>query len=505
MENDHGDGDDLGSGWFEVKRNIDPARNSHCRGLQEVPSIKLQTLHHGLRPTTVVAVQGGACNLKNGFSVSALEHVVQKCEELQLAEDTNDNSKLAWFSKDRAQRRWPNSSVKFGNFDEVPGLALPSDAFRDNNSSTKYMDDEDATQFRNELKDETKLEDEMNSIRNSDTSLIHAVEAPTECKRNPLDICEIQDSLVVVSGSTTLADSVSLSSNNDLELPVTSSSVASIESQSLLCNHTTVSVDLGGETAESKERFRQRLWCFLFENLNRAVDELYLLCELECDMEQINESILVLDEAISDFQELKSRAEHFDNTKKSPSLPKEGMPMAVKADHRRPHALSWEVRRMTSSPHRQEILSSSLEAFQRIQFELARKQAGITGESFASSSSGKFQVAKRAGDESTKVSEVRFITSLNDETKKFLLRQKLHDSEMRRAEKLQVIKTKQKEDTAREEAVLERRKFLEAEKMQRLAEIQRKKEEAIVRREEERKHLVLHEKRRAQSNNEEKR
>jgi hypothetical protein len=97
------------------------------------------------------------------------------------------------------------------------------------------------------------------------------------------------------------------------------------------------------------------------------------------------------------------------------------------------------------------------------------------------------QVAKRAGDESIKVSEVRFITSLNDETKKFLLRQKLHDSEMRRAEKLHVIKTKQKEDSAREEAVLERRKFLEAEKMQRLAEIQRKKEEAIVRREEERK------------------
>jgi len=97
------------------------------------------------------------------------------------------------------------------------------------------------------------------------------------------------------------------------------------------------------------------------------------------------------------------------------------------------------------------------------------------------------QVAKRAGDESTKVNEVRFITSLNEENKKFLLRQKLHDSEMRRAEKLQVIKTKQKEDTAREEAVLERRKFLEAEKMQRLAEIQRKKEEAIFRREEERK------------------
>ena len=97
------------------------------------------------------------------------------------------------------------------------------------------------------------------------------------------------------------------------------------------------------------------------------------------------------------------------------------------------------------------------------------------------------QVAKRAGDESSKVNEVRFITSLNEENKKLILRQKLHDSELRRAEKLQVIRTKQKEDMAREEAVLERRKLLEAEKLQRLAETQRRKEEAQVRREEERK------------------
>lgn len=97
------------------------------------------------------------------------------------------------------------------------------------------------------------------------------------------------------------------------------------------------------------------------------------------------------------------------------------------------------------------------------------------------------QVARRAGDESSKVNEVRFITSLNEENKKLILRQKLHDSELRRAEKLQVIKTKQKEDMAREEAVLERKKVIEAEKLQRLAETQRKKEEAQVRREEERK------------------
>lgn len=97
------------------------------------------------------------------------------------------------------------------------------------------------------------------------------------------------------------------------------------------------------------------------------------------------------------------------------------------------------------------------------------------------------KVVRRAGDESSKVNEVRFITSLNDENKKIILREKLQDSELRRAEKLQVMKIKQKEDMAREEAVLERKKLIEAEKSQRLAETQRKKEEALVRREEERK------------------
>ncbi|PKA59874.1 hypothetical protein AXF42_Ash015932 [Apostasia shenzhenica] len=499
-----------------------------------------------------------------------------------------------------------------------------------------------------------------------------------------------------------------------------------------------------GEPREGKERFRERLWCFLFENLNRAVDELYLLCELESDMEQMNEAILVLEEAISDFRELKCRVEHFDNTKRlSAQSSKDVTATNLKIDHRRPHALSWEVRRMTTSPHRAEILSSSLEAFRKIQEERANKyvvndvkdlncrqstvqhyrnsprgrdtnldgrkpstsserctsvdaiQGSIIsdksnpGSSIQSTSAlvqashlteGKFldfssrkckeeplgtilesekqvsrkdkifpdntteehsnsldmakrnsmlcdkekekdrrnsapwksmdawkekrnwedilksplrsssrvscspsigrkvverarvlhdklispekkkksaldlrreaeerharalrirgqlenerlqrlqraseklsrvsewqavrssklreglnarhqrsesrheaylaQVVKRAGDESSKVNEVRFITSLNEENKKLILRQKLHDSELRRAEKIQIIKIKQKEDLAREEAAMERRKLLEAEKFQRIAETQRKKEEAQLRREEERK------------------
>lgn len=471
------------------------------------------------------------------------------------------------------------------------------------------------------------------------------------------------------------------------------------------------------DSSESKERFRQRLWCFLFENLNRAVDELYLLCELECDLEQTKESILVLEEATSDFKELSSRVEEFERLKKSSSHATDGTPFTMKSNHRRPHALSWEVRRMTTSPHRAEILASSLEAFRKIQHERASLSATVvekmepncydhhcgsisvletfnekgdkkscsnellekstkqsnalnpshgnlsrekrhidSGKSASHASrlplkegvstsvngknkrdneknlksidhlkrhyerdkekrngsswrsmdawkekrnwedvlstpqriSSRFsyspglsrrsaerartlhdklmspekkkksaidlkkeaeekharamrirtelenervqklqrtseklnrvsewqtvrslklrevmyarhqrsesrheahlaEVVRRAGDESIKVNEVRFITSLNEENKKLILRQKLHDSELRRAEKLQVLKTKQKEDMAREEAVLERKKLIEAEKLQRLAETQRKKEEAQVRREEERK------------------
>ncbi|XP_054821414.1 uncharacterized protein LOC129320182 isoform X2 [Prosopis cineraria] len=497
------------------------------------------------------------------------------------------------------------------------------------------------------------------------------------------------------------------------------------------------------DSNESKERFRQRLWCFLFENLNRSVDELYLLCELECDLEQMKEAILVLEEAASDFKELINRVEEFEKVKKSSQII-DGVPVILKSDHRRTHAVSWEVRRMTSSPHKADILSSSLEAFRKIQQERAslqavnsaenvkskcptpefvgnhtdpvtkpRKQVGLLDANQVYLNEGKHniqsgkpckaileqkrqssqpksslsevnlsnshprenlaavvttkskrehveseaeklkkdkvpmvgitdkisrsvddirrqmpipekdkekrnvapgksmnawkekrnwedilsspfrvssrmsyppglsrksaerarilhdklmspdkkkkttsdlrkeaeekharamrirselenervqklqrtseklnrvnewqavrnmklreglyarhqrsesrheaylaQVVKRAGDESSKVNEVRFITSLNEENKKLILRQKLHGSELRRAEKLQVIKSKQKEDLAREEAVLERRKLIEAEKLQRLAEIQRKKEEAQVRREEERK------------------
>lgn len=57
---------------------------------------------------------------------------------------------------------------------------------------------------------------------------------------------------------------------------------------------------------DCKEWFRERLWCFLFENLSRAVDELYFLCDVEGASEKMNEAILFLEEACQDFKELKA-------------------------------------------------------------------------------------------------------------------------------------------------------------------------------------------------------
>ena len=148
---------------------------------------------------------------------------------------------------------------------------------------------------------------------------------------------ELALSMLPVIANAPTEESLSTAGNAPLPLD---NVVATIEEHLPLKDDITV-IDDGRD--ESKERFRQRLWCFLFENLNRAIDELYLLCELECDIEQMDEATLVLDEAGSDFKELKSRVEDFEHCKRLPSqLVRDGM---ARPDHRRPHALSWEVTR----------------------------------------------------------------------------------------------------------------------------------------------------------------
>lgn len=126
--------------------------------------------------------------------------------------------------------------------------------------------------------------------------------------------------------------------------PESNEDCANGETQSVLDGFPEVRTCTGeDEAVESKERFRQRLWCFLFENLNRSIDELYLLCELECDVEQMKEAVLVLEEAAFDFNELKSRVEEFETVKKASPQLSDRATMTLKSDQRRPHALSWEV------------------------------------------------------------------------------------------------------------------------------------------------------------------
>ncbi|GJN11136.1 hypothetical protein PR202_ga29306 [Eleusine coracana subsp. coracana] len=377
MGSDNGDVDDLGSGWLEVKKKHrssskftlqrSPGGSSHkiLNSLSRTrtnsdssrwrdkpqcppPSIKANfgADELGSRETTDVHAEDvGASDLNSGLNASASECVSERPEEL-LVEKTGEpppktgladcvdpstphessshsdglakcpdiSDHVKYSPKTESLCVLSNTPVKFGDFDEVLSISVPSDASQDNSSSRHYRHDKDAAQFRNELKHESEHIVEINSwIKVDGTSLdvVNGVKTLNDDKSVLLDTHDILDNTLDVSCSTTSTDSVSLScSNNDLEAPVTSSSVTSQESSTLFHGRAPASSDFGAETAESKERFRQRLWCFLFENLNRAVDELYLLCELECDMEQINESILVLEEAISDFQELKSRAEH---------------------------------------------------------------------------------------------------------------------------------------------------------------------------------------------------
>ncbi|KAF6139455.1 hypothetical protein GIB67_022738 [Kingdonia uniflora] len=67
----------------------------------------------------------------------------------------------------------------------------------------------------------------------------------------------------------------------------------------------------------------------------RAVDELYLLCELECDLDQMKEVVLVLEETRSDVREvLRARVKGFENVKRSSSQPSVDEQLVnVKTDH----------------------------------------------------------------------------------------------------------------------------------------------------------------------------
>lgn len=74
------------------------------------------------------------------------------------------------------------------------------------------------------------------------------------------------------------------------------------------------------------------------QNLGRSIDELYFLCELECDEAHMGEAMKVLSEAVDDFKELNERVEKQDRFERERKATR-GLPIV----HRRNRAIAWEV------------------------------------------------------------------------------------------------------------------------------------------------------------------
>ncbi|XP_072290661.1 S phase cyclin A-associated protein in the endoplasmic reticulum isoform X2 [Eucyclogobius newberryi] len=103
-------------------------------------------------------------------------------------------------------------------------------------------------------------------------------------------------------------------------------------------------LDKGMEKSPSKNRqprkvdLRARYWAFLFENLRRAVDEIYVTCESDQSVVECREVLMMLDNYVRDFKALIDwiqLQEKLENTDAQ----------------NRPTSLAWEVRKMSPGRH----------------------------------------------------------------------------------------------------------------------------------------------------------
>lgn len=92
--------------------------------------------------------------------------------------------------------------------------------------------------------------------------------------------------------------------------------------------------DSGGEGGGAQSEFRERLWDYLLNNMVRAVDEVYFLCELECGRREIEDTVRLLEESASDFRALVRRVASQEMFARSPGL----------------RAISWDVGRTDVRP-----------------------------------------------------------------------------------------------------------------------------------------------------------
>ncbi|XP_056137594.1 S phase cyclin A-associated protein in the endoplasmic reticulum [Lampris incognitus] len=103
-------------------------------------------------------------------------------------------------------------------------------------------------------------------------------------------------------------------------------------------------LDKGPEKSPTKARqprkvdLRARYWAFLFDNLRRAVDEIYVTCESDQSVVECKEVLMMLDNYVRDFKALIDWIQLQEKLEKTDA-------------QNRPTSLAWEVRKMSPGRH----------------------------------------------------------------------------------------------------------------------------------------------------------
>uniref|UniRef100_A0A8C4F7N9 S-phase cyclin A-associated protein in the ER n=1 Tax=Dicentrarchus labrax TaxID=13489 RepID=A0A8C4F7N9_DICLA len=103
-------------------------------------------------------------------------------------------------------------------------------------------------------------------------------------------------------------------------------------------------LDKGAEKSPTKARLprkvdlRARYWAFLFDNLRRAVDEIYVTCESDQSVVECREVLMMLDNYVRDFKALIDWIQLQEKLEKTDA-------------QNRPTSLAWEVRKMSPGRH----------------------------------------------------------------------------------------------------------------------------------------------------------
>mmetsp|Transcript_43864 Transcript_43864/g.139784 ORF Transcript_43864/g.139784 Transcript_43864/m.139784 type:complete len:508 (+) Transcript_43864:104-1627(+) len=111
------------------------------------------------------------------------------------------------------------------------------------------------------------------------------------------------------------------------------------------------------ESPVDKDKVRAKLWSYLYENVTGAVDEIYLMSEMECDEEHIQNTIDLLQACALDFAQLKERVrdqQHFERERER----ERSMAGGGGSLRKKPASIVWEVRRTKSSPKSAQIMES---------------------------------------------------------------------------------------------------------------------------------------------------